>query len=183
MMFPMILAALENDEDRALMEELYLRHHRLMYAQALRVLNDSHAAEDAVSSALEALIRKIPLLRDMDGNKRKAYIVITVRHAAIDIYRRHSRETVTEDEFLEQIPSDSRVEDRLLESAGVEEIRDAIRRLGDRDRDILMMRYFREMSDREIGRELELRPTAVRVRISRARKHLVMLLQGREAER
>ena len=75
------------------------------------------------------------------------------------------------------------MEDRLLESAGVEEIRDAIRRLGDRDRDILMMRYFREMSDREIGRELDLRPTAVRVRMSRARKHLVMLLQGREAER
>ena len=121
-MLPMILAALENDEDRALMEELYLRHHRLMYAQALRVLNDSHAAEDAVSSALEALIRKISLLRDMDGNKRKAYIVITVRHAAIDIYRRHSRETVTEDEFLEQIPSDSRVEDRLLESAGVDTV-------------------------------------------------------------
>ncbi len=181
-MFPLILLTIENEEDRAFLEELYLQYHHLMYAQALRVLNDSHAAEDAVSDAMEALIRKISLLKTMDGNKCKAYAVITVRHMAINLYRRNSRETVTEDEFLEAIPSGGRTEDHVLENAGVEEIKEAVCRLGGNDRDILMMRYFREMNDTEISRELGIRPAAVRVRISRARKRLIRLLERREAE-
>ena len=182
-MLPMILLTIENDEDRALMEELYLRYHNLMYAQALRVLNNSHAAEDAVGDAVEALIRKISLLRGMDGNKRKAYLVITVRNMAINIYRRNNRETVAEDDFLEEIPSDSRVEDHVLETAGVEEIKEVIFQLGETDRDILMMRYFREMSDQEISKELNILPATARVRMSRARKRLIMLLERREAGR
>ena len=180
-MLPFILAAIENDEDRALMEELYLHYHHLMYAQALRILNDSYAAKDAVSDAIEALINKISILRNMDGNKRKAYAVITVRHMAINLYRRNSRETVLEDEFLEAIPSNSRAEDHALENAGVEEIREAVYQLSENDRDILMMRYFREMSDAEISRELGILPATARVRMSRARKHLIRLLEGRGA--
>ena len=64
-MLPLILTTIENSDDRALMEELYLQYHQLMYAQALRILNNSDAAEDAV----EALIKKIPLLRTMEGNE------------------------------------------------------------------------------------------------------------------
>lgn len=179
-MFPLILMAMENNEDKALMEELYLRYHNLMYAQALRVLNNSHAAEDAVSDAVEALIRKIFLLRNMNGNKQKAYIVITVRHMAINIYRRHRRDSVMEYESLQEIPSNSQADDHMLESAGVEEIEDAIHHLSENERDILMMRYFREMTDTEISRELGILPTTARVRMSRARKHLSMLLERRE---
>ena len=178
-MFPLILMAMENNEDRALIEELYLCNHNLMYAQALRILKNRSAAEDAVSDALEALIKKVSLLRDMDSNKRKAYAVITVRHMAINIYRRHSRDTVTEEDTLNAIPSDSRTEDAVLDSAGVDEIREAIHRLGENDRDMLMMRYFRELSDTEIGRELGILPVTVRVRMSR--KHLAMLLRSGEA--
>lgn len=180
-MLPLILTTIENNDDRALMEELYLRYHHLMYAQALRVLNNSYAAEDAVSDAIEALIKKISLLSNMDCNKRKAYAVITVRHMAINLYRRHSRETVLEDEFLELIPSNSRVEDHVLEAAGVEEIKEAIYQLSENDRDILMMRFFREMSDAEISKELGILPATARVRTSRARKHLIKLLERREA--
>ena len=180
-MIPLILTTMENDGDRALMEELYLRYHHLMYAQAFKVLHDSFAAEDAVSNAIEVLIKKASLLRGMDGNKRKAYFVITVRHMAINQYRRNSQETILEDDLLEAIPSDRRVEDHILDNAGVEEIKEAIYQLSENDKDILMMRYFREMSDTEISRELRILPATVRVRMSRARKHLINLLQRREA--
>ena len=181
-MFPLILMTIENDEDRALMEELYLQYHRLMYVQALRILNNNYAAEDAVSDAIEALIYKISLLRNMDSNKRKAYIVITVRHMAINHYRRHSRETVMKGDFLEEIPSGRLVDDHVMEDAGIKEIKEAVCQLNVNDREILMMRYFREMSDTEISRELGVLPTTARVRISRARKHLINLLEGKKAE-
>ena len=180
-MIPLIWMTLENDEDRALIEDLYLQYHNLMYAQALRVLKNRPAAEDAVSDALEALIKKVSVLREMDGNKRKAYAVITVRHMAVNIYRRRGRETVADDDALNAVPADRGTEDAVLDSAGVDEIREAIHRLGAMDRDILMMRYFREMSDTEISRELSVLPVTVRVRMSRARKHLATLLRSGEA--
>ena len=86
-----------------------------------------------------------------------------------------------EDEFLELIPSNSRVEDHVLEAADVEEIKEAIYQLSENDRDILMMRFFREMSDAEISKELGILPATARVRTSRARKHLIKLLERREA--
>ena len=69
----------------------------------------------------------------------------------------------------------------MLEAAGVEEIKEAIYQLSENDRDILMMRFFREMSDAEISKELGILPATARVRTSRARKHLIKLLERREA--
>ena len=45
-----LLAALESDEDRALFTEIYEQNHDRMEQTALRILKDSHDAEDAVNN-------------------------------------------------------------------------------------------------------------------------------------
>ena len=79
-------------------------------------------------------------------------------------------------------PGRGHVDDRLLEQAGVERIRDAIRSLSAREKDLMMMRYFREMTDEEIAAETGLKPVSVRVHLSRARKNLARLLGGKEEQ-
>lgn len=180
-MLPLVLLAMEPGDDRAFMEQTYVDYHRLMYAQALRVLHDSQAAEDAVSDALMALMKKIPLLRTLDRNKLKAYCVITVKHAAISQLRRRQREHPGTEADVSDRPDERQADGYLLERAGVEGVKDAIRRLPEKEARIMMMRYFREMSDEEIGREMGLQAVSVRVRLSRARKHLKQILAGEEA--
>ena len=51
-MLPMLLATIENDVDRALFVEIYEQYHERMEQAALRILKDTHDAEDAVQNAV-----------------------------------------------------------------------------------------------------------------------------------
>ena len=90
-LLPLVFLLIENEDDRAFMENLYTQYHRLMYAQAMRILNQSEAAEDAVSESLMALMKKISLLRPMECNKLRSYVVITVKHTAITMLNKGKR--------------------------------------------------------------------------------------------
>lgn len=56
-MLPMLLATIENDADRALFAEIYEQYHERMEQAALRILKDTHDAEDAVQNAFLKIIR------------------------------------------------------------------------------------------------------------------------------
>lgn len=181
-MLPLVFFLIENEDDRAFLENIYTQYHRLMYAQALRILNQSEAAEDAVSDSLLALMKKISLLRTFECNKLRSYVVITVRHTAISHLNKRKRETLPGDVAFEDLTGADRTDDRLLAQAGVDSIKNAIRSLPPREKDIMLMKYFREMTEEEIALEMGLKAVSVRVHLSRARKHLAQaLLEGRDA--
>ena len=177
-LLPLVFLLIENEDDRAFMENLYTQYHRLMYAQAIRILNQSETAEDAVSDALMALMKKISLLRPMECNKLRSYVVITVKHTAITMLNRGKRMQLPGDVTFDQIAGNDRTDDRLLSQAGLERIKDAIRALPPREKDIMMMKYFRDMTEQEIGDALGIRAVSVRVHLSRARQHLSQTLKG-----
>lgn len=179
-MLPVIFLLLEDESDRQFMENLYAQYHRLMYAQALKILNQSEAAEDAVSDSLLALMKKIDLLRGLECNKLRSYVVITVKHTSITLVNKRKREKIAGDVTIEDLAGKDRIEDRLLAQAGVEAIKNAIRSLPPREKNIMLMKYFRELTDEEIAEALGVRPVSVRVHLSRARKHLAQALQGKE---
>ena len=181
MLFPFFfLLTLESDEDRLFLEQLYQEYHRLMYVQALQITRNSAEAQDAVSDAILALLKKIDLLRTLPCNKVQAYVVITVKHMAINRYHRARREGPGWEDGLEETPAPARTEDQLLEQAGVERIKNAVLSLPAREKDIMLMKYFRTLTDEEIAGELGIRPVSVRVHLSRARRHLAELLQKEE---
>lgn len=179
-LIPLIFLLIDDADDRRFLESVYLDYHRLMYAQALQITRNAQAAEDAVSDSLVALSKKISVLRGLECNKMRSYVVITVRHAAISLLNRAKRERVDGNVAIEDLAGQGHVDDRLLEQAGVERIRDAIRALPPREKELMLMRYFREMTDEEIAAETGLKPVSVRVHLSRARKNLARLLGGRE---
>ncbi len=184
MPFPLfvIFLATENEDDRRFLESLYMDYHRLMYAQALQILRGAEAAQDAVSDAIIALSKKISLLRAFPCNKLKAYLVTTVRHCAINQFNRRQRERIDGSVAIEDLAGSGRVEDGLLERAGVRRIAEAIRRLPEREKEIMLMKYFRELTDAEIAAETGLREVSVRVHLSRARKHLAEMLKNEGAD-
>ena len=180
-MLPLVLLLIENEDDRQFLENVYLQYHRLMYAQALQILKQRPAAEDAVSDSLLALAKKISLLRTFECNKLRSYVVITVRHTSISRLNKGKREQLPGDAAFDEIAGTDRVDDRLLSQAGIEGIKAAIRALPPREKDLMLMKYFREMTEQEIAGETGLKPVSVRVHLSRARKHLAQLLAERGA--
>lgn len=180
MLLPFVLLWLESEEDRAFLERVYLQYHRLMYAQALQITHGAQAAEDAVSDSLMALMKKIDLLRALPCNKLRSYIVITVKHTALTSLSRGKRERPDGGAALEELSGGRPVDERLLAQAGIQRIQNAIRALPARERDILMMKFFRELTEEEIAEETGLKAVSVRVHLSRARKHLAAALAREE---
>ena len=178
-LLPLVFLLIENEDDRAFLENVYLQYHRLMYAQALQILRQSQAAEDAVSDSLLALTKKISLLRTFECNKLRSYVVITVKHTAISRLNRRKWERLPGDAAMEEVAGTDRADARLLEQAGIEGVKAAIRALPPREKDLMLKKYFREMTEQEIADETGLKPVSVRVHLSRARKHLARLLAER----
>ena len=176
----MVWLWLESPEDRAFLEDLYAQLHGLMYAQALRITHSGQAAEDAVSDSLIALIKKIDLLRTLPWNKLRAYVVITVKHTALNQLSRRKRERIDERAAVEDIAGGRPVDERLLSQAGIQGIKAAIRTLPDRERDVLTMKFFLGMTDEEIAAEWGLKPVSIRVILNRARKRLAERLDREE---
>ena len=181
-LLPLVLLLIENEDDRQFLENVYLQYHRLMYAQALQILKQRQAAEDTVSDSLLALAKKIALLRTFECNKLRSYVVITVRHTAISHLNKGKREQLPGDAAFDEIAGTDRVDARLLEQAGIEGVKAAIRALPPREKDLMLMKYFREMTEQEIAGETGLKPVSVRVHLSRARKHLTQLLAERRED-
>ena len=177
---PLLSMLMEDESDRQFLEGLYTRYHALLYGQALLILHAPAAAEDAVSDCMLALIKKISLLRSLPCNKVKAYAVITVKHQALNQLRRKRHEDVTPDGEMAERAAPDETDARLLSQAGVARVKSAILALPEREKQILMMKYFREMTDEEIAAELGVRPVTVRVTVSRARGKLTALLEGGE---
>ena len=53
---PLMILAIENDDDRAYITELYLKYRKLMYSVAIEIVRDPHIAEDMVASAVTEMI-------------------------------------------------------------------------------------------------------------------------------
>ena len=183
MVFPGVFLLLRDENDRDFMEQLYRDHHRLMYWAALRVLGARRELDDVVEDACLSLMRKISVIRPMDGNILRAYVISTVRNTALSHLRTEGRlrRAHVGDELLGDACSEEPGPlDQVLLSDLVARLMDAIERLPARDQDVLRMKYLSDMSDGEIALALGIQAVTVRVELSRARKHAYELMTEME---
>jgi RNA polymerase sigma-70 factor (ECF subfamily) len=186
LLFPLAITQIENDDDRAFMEEVYVeyRHLYCSVAQEYVSLLDS---EDIVQDACEKLCNRIPRLREMLPSVLRLYSVTIVRHTAIDYLRQQNRikehmDDLPEDEFAEIASVDVAVEEAVLQRAHIEDVRRAIDKLPKRQEEVMMMRYFDDMSIREIAEILGLSENNVYGTIKRARARITVMLKSEETD-
>ena len=156
-------------------DRLFSTYHRQMLFVAQRILGNQADAEDAVQNALLKLYR----LRDRipeDPRVCRVYVLTAAKHAALDLKDREKRTVNIDDlvladkeELFENIAA-SEDRDRLLE---------AIRALPDLYREVLMLRYVRELSVKEIGQLLNRKEWAVRKQLARGKAMLQELYERR----
>lgn len=101
-MLSFYLAVLDTDEDRSDFEKLYLEHRQTMYKVAFSVLNNREDAEDAVHKAFVKIADNFSRVKKIPEQEITAYLVITVRNAAINIYNRNKRAAENNDVFLDE---------------------------------------------------------------------------------
>jgi RNA polymerase sigma factor (sigma-70 family) len=151
------------------------RHLNLVFATALRGLNDHASAQEITQNVFTTLARKAVWLRgetSVAAWLHKAALMEVRLWWRGEFRRRRRQQTAAE---LGTLMKD---EDSLLKAL-VSELDEALLALREDDRQALMLRYFEGRSHREIGNLLGAREDAVRMRISKALDRLTYLFRRR----
>ncbi|MDD2647757.1 MAG: sigma-70 family RNA polymerase sigma factor [Eubacteriales bacterium] len=177
-----LLLLAQNESEREFIESAYVEYHRLMYYQAYLVTHSPEDAEDAVGNALVSLMKKCETLMHFEPIKLRAYFTLAAKHSAISLMRkRQVRQKRSTDFPAEDIGDSGEIDSELLEREGIERIAELIDRLPRKSREVMLMKYFREMTDREIAESLSLSEVSVRSALCRARKTLRDMLSRESA--
>ncbi|WP_249009375.1 RNA polymerase sigma factor [Conexibacter sp. DBS9H8] len=138
--------------------ELYRRYHRRGLRLAQSICGQWTDSEDAVQDAFLSLWRN-PRSYRADRGTVAAWLLGTVRNRAIDVMRRNGRElarqTVAQATCLEDDgPADLADATALTEQ--VAEVRAALLRLPERQREAICLSYYAGLSHTEIARRVGL---------------------------
>lgn len=161
-MLVFLLSTIEADSDRALFTEIYEQNHDIMEQVALRILKNSHDAEDALQNSFLQIIRNLHKVVNIPCKNRGFWCISIVKNESYMILRQKHR-VVLKDELEESHLDD--VEDMLSYQAIVQ----LFTKLPDTYRSVLEMKLLLGYSGKEIAGRLDITENAVNVRIARGK--------------
>lgn len=162
------------DADSAL-EQLYDEHYVRLVRLAVLLLRDVGRSEEVVQDSFVAVYRRWDRLGDADV---PAYLRQTVVNRSRSVLR-HLR--VVKQHPSEPAPDEPGADHDLLRGARRRAVVDALARLPRRQREVLALRYYLDLTEREIAETLGISSGAVKSHASRGaaalRGHLSQLLE------
>ena len=182
-MLTAVIAAIENEDDRSLIESLYTDYYVLMLHKAQSMVRDRQAAEDVVESVMLRLIDRIELLQGCNRASVRSYLVTCVRNEAIDRMRREQKTQSLDDaeERLGKLPDENpQLDTGLIREEQIQAVVKALEALDDRERLVLRMKYYDRMTGGEIARLFGMSRSGIRNMIDRDRRHVEAQLQEGE---
>lgn len=187
LLIPFVLLAMDDDDDRAFMEQLYIEYKGLMYGVALTYLHNNEDAQDAVNDAIIRLMNKASELRGKNRSVLRSYIVSTMKRTALNIIRKKKTvrkrvRSVDIEEMEAYADQKTEVDTAVIANSTSAELRKAAEQLTDRERTVLRLKYFEEWSDADIAQWLGLAESSIRAYLVRARRHMYEILRGQGFE-
>jgi RNA polymerase sigma factor (sigma-70 family) len=165
-------------EPTAIVSVLYAEHALGLTRLAQVMLGDRAAAEDVVHDAFCGLCRRWDHLAD--PRKAPAYLRSSVLNGCRSALRRQARAggqvTPRSDAALDGAAPGA--DGPLLASEDRRAMLAALRRLAHRQREVLVLRYYLELSDAEIARAMGIRESTVRSTAHRGLAVLERALTG-----
>lgn len=153
---------------------LYEQHWRSMVRLAVLLVDDVASAEDVVQDAFVSLHRRADALRD--PNAAVAYLRASVVNLSRSVIRR--RQTARKHLRVAEPEAAPAADHDLLLRDEHREALDAVRRLPRRQQEILVLRYWSGLSEREIADTLGISVGGVKSSASRGMASLQKMLGG-----
>ena len=159
-------------------ERIWTEYSRLMYSVARGFFGDGPDTEDAVSDAVERILRNLDRFDEVPSPRARALCAIITKNICRDLLRRKKKLpeiTGAEEESGEAAAPSA--EDAWFSAATVEGARRCIAKLPDDYADVLRMRLTMDLEPREIAKVLGISDENARVRLHRARTALMKLMK------
>jgi RNA polymerase sigma-70 factor (sigma-E family) len=151
---------------------LYQAHALGLVRLAVLMVGDQPTAEDVVQDAFLALYRRWPALKDPE--RALSYVRASVLNGCRMVHRAHSRH----DGIALAAPDDTEsAEETALVGEATREVLTALRRLPDRQREAVVLRYFLDMTEEQAARTMRVSRGTVKSATSRGLATLGRLLK------
>jgi RNA polymerase sigma-70 factor (ECF subfamily) len=144
-----------------------------VYNASLRILGNAADAEDVTQDTFVSALQRMSTYDPAQAIG--PWLRAIARNRSIDLLRRRARAPEPE-----PAPSQS-VEAVAIERLEAERVRAALARLPDRDRAMLVLRYWEDQPVEAVARSLRMTDGAVRVALMRARRTLGAMLAMEES--
>lgn len=163
------LSLIESEENKSKFERLYYKYKNLMKYKAIEILNDEYIAEDAVHEAFIKLTRHLDGVDENNSHKTTSFLVVIVRNVCYDILRKQKHDKSFD---LEEIEDIGYVSFNSFDTVELQDIYESIGSLPDKYREIIELKVYHNLSDKEISDIIGIDNANVRKRLQRAREML-----------
>lgn len=151
-----LVAAYAGGENQAF-DVLLRRHQARVFSYIYSVVKNRDIADDIFQETFVKAIMTIRQGRYAESGKFSAWISRIAHNLIIDYYRQEKSENTlsADDESVDVLNrrehSDSNIEDAMVSEQIHDDVRRIIEALPDNQREVLMMRYYKDMSFKEIA--------------------------------
>lgn len=167
-----VTGLLPRDRDEAL-TALFLAHQARLVGLARLLVDDLPTAEDVVQDAFTALHRRWPWIRDKPG--AVGYLQASVVNGARSSLRRRRTARAARLDPPGAVPSP---ETAVLEAEDARALRLELARLSPRQRQVIVLRYYLDWSEKEIADTLSISCGSVKQHTSRAMTALASRMEA-----
>jgi RNA polymerase sigma-70 factor (ECF subfamily) len=172
MLFPDKGVVMSSAEFRKLYDTVFPILFRVSY----RITNSEEAAEDLCQEAFFRLYEKNMVFPSSD--EAKYWLIRVVKNAALNYAKRKERERKAYQKALrEDVRAENTGEEILIKKESQEDVQEALEKLPDNLRIVLILKEYAELNYKEIGRALGISEGNVKIRVFRARERLAKLLE------
>ena len=178
-MLTVYLAMLDTEAEKQSFEKIYEKYKDRMIGLAFSILKDKYYAEEALDDAFVAIAKTIHSLPQDDELHKSNYIYKVVRNAAMRVLKKNNK-SVPLDVYTDpnNISDHQNPLDDLIDQENTKRIIDYIKEMPEDSRDILMMRYFHQMSYVDISISLGINLNTVRTKLKRGTAILQEQIEG-----
>jgi RNA polymerase sigma factor (sigma-70 family) len=168
-----LLRGMSLGDTRAL-DALYERHGGALLGFLIARLNDRQAAEEVLQDTMLAAWRAAGTFRG--ESSIRTWLFVIARNRATNLQRKRQPHLAELDDNLRSDMDTGpleRVERRAVQDA----VRAALERLPTQQREVLVLVFYNQFSEREIAQILDISPGTVKSRLHRAKEMLRRVLQ------
>ncbi|MBQ7366440.1 MAG: RNA polymerase sigma factor [Spirochaetaceae bacterium] len=164
-----------NAADSSDFRKIYDGAMQMLYKVSYRIVNDEEAAEDIVHDSLIKMTEKALIFPSL--NDAKYWLIRVVKNASLNYVKRKGRERKAYEKALyEDHRKQDSGETELLKEETRRQAKEALNKLPENLRMVLILREYAELNYKEIGRVLGITEGNVKVRVFRAREQLSKLI-------
>lgn len=165
--------------DQHAFRQLLDLHWNELYGFLIKRTENDNDAEDLCLQAFSKAFDKIDLYNQ--DYSFATWLTSIAKNLHVDILRKEkirTHKSSTTDEIAKELIDETLgPEDQLIRSQNLDKLLEQIRALKPMYRDIIQLRFFQELSHKEIAAQLSLSVSNVKVRLLRAKKLMAIIIK------